>query len=83
MLRIVGYTDRMSVAPGESIKVMVSCDGLETYDVELVRVIQGDINPDGPGYREEPISLDLGGPFKVPAHTLSLPMRRHIANSLR
>jgi N,N-dimethylformamidase len=64
MLRIVGYTDRMSVAPGESIKVMVSCDGLETYDVELVRVIQGDINPDGPGYREEPISLDLGGPFK-------------------
>jgi N,N-dimethylformamidase len=64
MSRILGYTDRMSAAPGERIKVMVSCDGLETYDAELVRVIQGDINPDGPGYREEPVALDLGGPFK-------------------
>jgi N,N-dimethylformamidase len=64
MSRILGYADRLSVAPGEPIKVMVSCHGLETYNAELVRVIQGDINPDGPGYREEPVALDLGGPFK-------------------
>jgi N,N-dimethylformamidase len=72
MSRILGYADRMSVAPGERIKVMVSCDGVEVYDAELVRVIQGDINPDGPGYREEPVALDLGGPFKgryQPIHT--------------
>ena len=63
MSRILGYTDRLSVAPGERIKVMVSCDSIETYDAELVRVIQGDINPDGPGFRDERINLDLGGPF--------------------
>lgn len=63
MSRILGYTDRISVAPGERLKVMVSCDGLEHYDASLIRVIQGDVNPDGPGYRHEEVPLDLGGPF--------------------
>lgn len=72
MTRILGYADRISVAPEETLEVMVSCDGLDTYTAELIRVIQGDINPDGPGYREEKISIDLGGPFKgrfQPIHT--------------
>lgn len=64
MSRILAYADRVSVAPGERVALMVSCDGLDSYDAELIRVIQGDINPDGPGYREERIALDLGGPFK-------------------
>ena len=64
MSRILAYADRVSAVPGETIRFMVSCDDMETYDAELVRVVQGDINPAGPGYREEPVSLDLGGPFK-------------------
>ncbi len=64
MTRILAYADRLSVAPGESLEIKVSCDGLTRYDAELVRVIQGDINPAGPGYREDPVPLDLGGPFK-------------------
>jgi len=64
MSRILAYADRTSVAPGERIKLMVSCDGLDSYDAKLVRVIQGDINPDGPGYRDEEVPLDLGSPFK-------------------
>ena len=63
MSKILGYADRISAAPGESIKFMVSCEGLEHYDAQLIRVIQGDINPEGPGYREEVIPLNLGGPF--------------------
>jgi N,N-dimethylformamidase len=63
MTRILGYIDRISAAPGESIQVKVSCDGVKHYDANLIRVIHGDINPTGPGYREEPIKLDLGGPF--------------------
>ena len=63
MTRILGYTDRISAAPGECIQVMVSCEGLEQFDANLIRVIQGDINPSGPGYREESVSLNLGGPF--------------------
>ena len=64
MTRILAYADRVSVAPTETVKVMVSCDRLESYDAQLVRVIQGDINPDGPGYREKPVSLNIGGPFQ-------------------
>ena len=63
MTRILAYADRISAAPGECIQVKVSCDDVKQYDANLIRVIQGDINPAGPGYREEVIPLDLGGPF--------------------
>ena len=64
MSRILAYADRFSAMPGDTIKVMVSCDGVDSYAAELVRIIQGDINPAGPGYREEKISIDLDGPFR-------------------
>lgn len=63
MLRILGYADRLSAAPGGRLQVKVSCEGVSRYRAELRRIIQGDINPDGPGYRDEKIDLDLGGPF--------------------
>ena len=63
MTRILAYTDRVSAAPGEHIQVKVSCDGLKKYDANLIRVIQGDINPNGSGYREEVMPLNIGGPF--------------------
>ena len=49
MTRILAYADRLSVAPDETIRFMVSCDNIEKYDAELVRVVQGDTNPAGPG----------------------------------
>ncbi|HLZ31158.1 MAG TPA: N,N-dimethylformamidase beta subunit family domain-containing protein [Chloroflexota bacterium] len=49
---LLGYADRFSVAPGESIRFMVSCEAT-TFDAQLVRLIHGDANPAGPGYREE------------------------------
>lgn len=64
MSRILAYADRLSVRPGERLRLMVSCDGVARYDATLIRVIHGDINPDGPGYKEERIDLDLGGPFE-------------------
>lgn len=63
MLKIAAYTDRISCFPGDTIDIKVSAIGLQTYRAELRRVIQGDINPDGPGYRDELIAADLGGPF--------------------
>ena len=63
MTRILGYADRISAAPGERIQIKVSCEGLDQYDADLIRVIQGDINPSGPGYREQTVPLDIGGPF--------------------
>jgi len=64
LTQILGYTDRISAAPGESIEVKVSCENLDQYDAELIRIIHGDINPESPGYREQAIPVQLGGPFQ-------------------
>jgi N,N-dimethylformamidase len=50
MLRLLGYADRISVAPGDTIRFMVSADGIGRYRARIVRLIQGDCNPAGPGF---------------------------------
>ncbi|MGI9331702.1 MAG: N,N-dimethylformamidase beta subunit family domain-containing protein [Gammaproteobacteria bacterium] len=67
---ILAYLDRWSVMPGESLSCRVSCEGAGTFDAELVRVVQGDTHPDGPGYREEVVSAELGGPFPARIQTI-------------
>ena len=62
---LLGYLDRWSVRPGETLVVHASCSGADSFDAELVRVIQGDTHPDAPGYREERVAADLGGPFEA------------------
>ena len=49
---IVGYADQVSVAPGDRIRFMVSCDGAQSFDAQLVRLIHGDLHGDGPGFKE-------------------------------
>ena len=63
-VRILAYADRLSGRPGEAVEIKVSCEGLNRYEADLVRIIQGDINPQGPGYREDAVDLDFGGPFE-------------------
>jgi N,N-dimethylformamidase len=60
VLKITAYSDRISVAPGEQINFMVSCE-LDTYEVEFVRIRSGDTNPAGPGVREEVINSPVSG----------------------
>jgi N,N-dimethylformamidase len=49
MLKIVGYPDLYSVAPGEKIAFHISLEEGEAYEARLVRVLNGDSNPNGPG----------------------------------
>ena len=51
--KILGYGDKISVTPGQAIKFMVSCDGVASYRDDIVRVICGEANPSGPGFKEE------------------------------
>jgi N,N-dimethylformamidase len=60
---LLGYADRFSVAPGESIQFMVSCEA-PSYRAQLVRLIHGDTNPAGPGYREEPLPSSIDGTLR-------------------
>ena len=62
MLRLLGYTDRLSVAPGQTIRFMVSCDRPE-YDARLVRLIHGDENPDGPGFKQISVPSAIDGRY--------------------
>lgn len=65
MLRITGYSDKYSVCPGTSVKFYVNSEHNEDYDVQMVRLIHGDTNPEGPGYKEEeltaPCNRNFGG----------------------
>jgi N,N-dimethylformamidase len=61
MLPITGYVDRWSVRPGEEINFMIGVRGGGRYRARIARVICGDPNPQGPGYRESPVSWALEG----------------------
>jgi len=58
---IHGYSDQISVRPGERIRFMVSVEGANRYRAEIVRLIHGDANPDGPGPKEETIETPVNG----------------------
>jgi len=49
---LVGYTDRLSVRPGESIAFKVSSELSEPYTARLCRSISADANPNGLGIVE-------------------------------
>jgi N,N-dimethylformamidase len=68
VLKIVGYTDRLSVRPGESLAFKVSCEAgapesSGEYDAEIVRLICGDDSPQGPGFKAEPVTVSVNGRY--------------------
>jgi len=64
MLKLIGYADRFSVAPGETIRFMVSCFENERYEAEIVRLIHGDANPEGPGFKTRKIPSAIDGAYQ-------------------
>ena len=63
MLRITGYSDKYSVCPGDNLKFYVNAEQNESYDAHVVRLIHGDTNPDGPGYKEEELSMSCNATY--------------------
>ncbi|MGH2615476.1 MAG: N,N-dimethylformamidase beta subunit family domain-containing protein [Thermomicrobiales bacterium] len=62
-MKIVGYGDRWSVQPGETIRFLVSTE-LPSYQARIVRLIHGDTNPAGPGYKERPVASTIEGQYE-------------------
>ena len=60
MLKITGYPDRYSVAPGETIAFKISLEDADRFHSRIVRVVHGDCNPQGPGLKfiHVPTALD-------------------------
>lgn len=69
MIPLAGYSDRLSVRPGETIKFHVANATGKKVAAEIVRVRSADANPKGPGIKTEPVvalaSADVG-PNTVP-----------------
>ena len=64
MISILGYCDKMSAAPGEAIRFMVSCeDGAVDYETRIVRLLCTDDHPDGPGRRELEVESPVSGRY--------------------
>ena len=61
-MEIVGYADRLSVQQGETIRFMVSCQQ-PRYRADIVRLIHGNENPKGPGFKDELIETSVRGEY--------------------
>ena len=61
MLRITGYSDKYSACPGDTVDFYVNSEKGERYDVQIVRLIHGDTNPEGPGFKEKELKADCNG----------------------
>lgn len=62
---VFGYTDKISVKAGETVQFHVSTEGTSTVDAQLVRLIHGDENPQGPGFIEEEVDCAANGIWQV------------------
>jgi len=63
MIPLIGYTDKLSARPGETIEVKVSATGPDPYHAELVRIICADPNPEGPGIQTVPVESPFEGGY--------------------
>jgi len=59
---LLGYADQFSVAPGDALRFMVSSTA-PSYRAELVRLLHGDANDAGPGYRDQRVPSAADGTY--------------------
>ena len=63
MYRILGYADRWTVQPGETIRFKVSSEMPGRYRARLLRARNGDSNPKGPGKKVTPVPAAFEGEY--------------------
>ncbi len=64
MLQIIGYADRFSVRPGETIEFKVSCEaGAPSYEAAIIRLVCGDDRPEGPGFKASAVASPANGRY--------------------
>ena len=61
-MKLVGYTDRWSAAPGDTIRFMVSAQ-VERYSASIVRLLHGDPKPGGPGLKLREVKTPVDGEY--------------------
>lgn len=81
MKTIMGYSDKISVCPGDKIKFMVSCEGQPAYRARLVQIIHGDTSPEGPGYKEREVAASFQGEYRARKQNIYAGSHAIVANN--
>ena len=71
-IHLAGYCDRFSARPGERLDIMVSAEGTDRVELQLVRLIHGDENPEGPGFVEREVDAPVNGTYPVTRQHIQL-----------
>ncbi|MDD9992446.1 MAG: hypothetical protein OXP75_11655 [Rhodospirillales bacterium] len=71
-IHLAGYCDRFSARPGEQLDIMVSAEGTDRVELQLVRLIHGDENPEGPGFVEREVAAPVNGTHAVARQHIQL-----------
>ena len=72
MVPLIGYVDRFSARPGETVAVKVSSELGDPYRADLVRIVHGDANPGGPGLKFEEVPASFAGTYRSRSQPLHL-----------
>ncbi|MEO0679598.1 MAG: N,N-dimethylformamidase beta subunit family domain-containing protein [Pseudomonadota bacterium] len=64
-VRLFGYADPLAARAGAPVDFMVSAEGAKEVRAELVRLVHGDFNPEGPGFIEEVVASDIPATLSV------------------
>lgn len=62
-MELVGYADKLSVAPGERVRFMVNSEA-PTYEAVVVRLVHADQAANGPGFKEEVVDTPAAGHYR-------------------
>ena len=63
MIPLTGYVDRLSARPGDRLEFKVSSQGPEPYEVQLIRIVSADPNPEGPGIVHHAVAAACNGRY--------------------
>ncbi|WP_375779080.1 LamG-like jellyroll fold domain-containing protein [Bradyrhizobium sp. ma5] len=79
--KLFGYSDKLSVKPGDLLQFYVNGEGTDRAEAKLVRLIHGDQHPSGPGFMEEEIDCHANGTWQVERQYTQLGSFLQVADS--
>ncbi|MBT6508939.1 MAG: N,N-dimethylformamidase, partial [Rhodospirillaceae bacterium] len=63
MRRLLGYTDEISVQPGQTLNFKVSSEDEGQFDLKIVHIRSGDDSPGGPGLKQRVVDAEVNGTY--------------------
>lgn len=72
MTGILAYCDPNTARPGETIRFMASCTGAQSYNAQIVRLINPQGGPNANPFRYEPIASPVDGVYPARVQTIDI-----------